>query len=246
MILNRTNNHTSNPLKQIWIRIKNVLHPETNIYFISGMCYNCCVFDKLKLPKGFKKVYIEWHIPNVNESLSEYAHQMAKDIDTSKPFILIGYSFGAVIIQEMSKFMTPLKSVIISSFKSEEEIPTLFRAAKIANIVERVPMRLYSSTEFITNAFNRLVYHMPTSEVSEVMTYTDPRYIKWAIKRITEWKPANKCQHLYHIHGTMDQIFPYEHIKNAFPVENGDHLMILKKADIVSSILSGIILIKEE
>ncbi|MFV0419443.1 MAG: alpha/beta hydrolase [Dysgonomonas sp.] len=246
MTYNKTNQCTLNPFKQLWIRLKKKWRPETNVYFISGMCYSCCVFDKLKLPKGFKKVYIEWHIPHPGESLTEYTREMAKCIEKSKPFVLVGYSFGAVIIQEMNKFLTPQKSIIISSFKSEEEIPALFRAVRMTNLVERVPMRIYSSTEFITNAFNRFVYQMSTAELSEVMTYVDPIYIKWAMKQITEWKPENKFQYLYHIHGTMDQIFPYEQIRNAFPVENGDHLMVLKKADVVSSILSGILLMKEE
>lgn len=246
MIRNKNNKQVSSPFMQLWKQLKKKWKPETNVYFISGMCYNCCVFDKLKLPKGFKKVYIEWHIPHPDESLSEYTHEMAKRIDKSKPFVLVGYSFGAVIIQEMNKFLTPLKSIIISSFKSEEEIPTLFRAVRMTNFVERLPMRIYSSTDFITNAFNRVVYQMPTTELSEVMTYVDPVYIKWAMKQITEWKPANKFRHLYHIHGMTDQIFPYEQIKNAFPVEDGDHLMVLKKADVVSSILSGILLMKDE
>lgn len=246
MTRNKTNKNTSSPFKQLWIQLKRKWRPETNVYFISGMCYSCCVFDKLKLPKGFKKVYIEWHIPHPDESLAEYTREMAKSIDRSKPFVLVGYSFGAVIIQEMNKFLTPLKSVIISSFKSEAEIPPLFRAVRMTNLVERVPRRIYSSTEFITNAFNRLVYHMPTAELAEVMTYVDPIYVKWAVKQITEWRPANKFLHLYHIHGTMDQIFPYEQIKKAFPVEDGDHLMVLKKADIVSSILSGVLLMKDK
>jgi len=242
----KPNKHSSNPFRQLWSTIKKKWKNDTNVYFISGMCYNCSVFDKLMLPRGFKKVYINWHIPRSEESLNEYAHTMAKSIDVSHPFVLVGYSFGAVIIQEMNSFLSPLKSVIISSFKSEAEIPTLFRAVKIANLIEKVPMSVYSSTEFITNAFNRFVYHMPAAELSEVMTYTDPVYIRWAIKQITDWVPANKYKHLYHIHGTQDQIFPYELIKNAFPVEDGDHLMVLKKADIVSSILSGILLMKED
>ena len=98
-----------------WFRKKEV--KEMNVYFISGMCYNCKVFDKLRLPKGYKKVYIEWSIPRSDESLSEYARIMAKVIDTSSPFILIGYSFGAVVMQEMTLFLKPAKCVIISSFK---------------------------------------------------------------------------------------------------------------------------------
>ncbi|WP_029902245.1 alpha/beta hydrolase [Prevotella sp. 10(H)] len=236
-----------NPLKNLWKSIRSIWKKDTatDVYFISGMCYNCSVFDKLKLPKGFNKKCIEWHIPRPDESLEEYAREMAKAIDTSRPFVIVGYSFGAVIMQEMNKFLSPVKSVIISSFKSRTEIPALFRAVRMTNLVERVPNRLYSSTDFVTSAFNRLVYNMPTSELASVMTYVDPVYVKWATKQITEWIPAENCKHLYHIHGTLDQIFPYENIRNAFPVEDGDHLMVLKKADVVSSILSGILLIKE-
>lgn len=231
--------------KQLLRGIFKISKKDTNVYFISGMCYNCYVFDKLTLPKGFKKVYIEWHIPRYDESLEEYARTMAKNIDISSPFVLVGYSFGAVIIQEMNKFLHPVKSVIISSFKDKREIPMLFRAVRRANLVERVPQNIYSATEFITNAFNQLVYHMPTSELSRYMTFIDPVYIKWAAWQITSWIPSGEHKHFYHIHGTEDQIFPYDLIQNAFPVEDGDHLMVLKKADVVSSILSGILLIKE-
>ena len=92
----------------LWRRLSSLVNwlwkkeaEDITVYFISGMCYNCKVFDKLRLPKGYKKAYIEWFIPSPDESLSEYAHKMAKTIDTSRPFILIGYSFGAVIMQEM-------------------------------------------------------------------------------------------------------------------------------------------------
>lgn len=232
-------------MKNIWAKIKQIWNPDIKVYFISGMCYNCSVFDNLKLPKGFKKVYIEWYVPREDETLNEYAHEMAEKIDTSRPFVLVGYSFGAVVIQEMNRFLSPMKTIIISSFKSEREIPTFFKAIRMTNLTEKVPKRLYSSTDFITNAFNRFVYNVPTSELSDIMTYTDPVYVKWAIKQITEWIPENKNKHLYHIHGTLDQVFPYELIRDAFPVENGDHLMVMKKANIVSSILSGILLIKE-
>ena len=56
----------------------------------------------------------------------------------------------------------------------------------------------------------------------------------------------NKSEHLYHIHGTADQIFPYDRLENVFPVEGGDHLMVVKKADTVSSILDIILLKKED
>lgn len=230
-----------NKIKKLWKKeIK-----ETNVYFISGMCYNCSVFDELKLPEGFIKKYIEWHVPHFCESLTEYVQTVAKEIDASRPFILVGYSFGGVIAQELSFLLSPLKIILISTFKSEEEIPILFRAAKRTNAAERIPKRVYASTELITDAFNRFVYNMPTSELTSVMTFVDPDYIKWSIEQITNWIPRNKSKHLYHIHGTEDQVFPYELIKNAFPIEGGDHLMVLKKANVINPILNGLLLIKE-
>lgn len=227
-----------------WFRKKEI--KDIKVYFISGMCYNCKVFDKLRLPKGYRKVYIEWYTPRPDELLSEYARTMAKAIDTSCPFILIGYSFGAVIMQEMSLFLKPEKCIIISSFKSKKEIPLLFQAVRKVNLMEYMPKRFFSSTDFITNAFNHLVYNASNSDLAEYMTVTDPVYIKWAVEQITDWIPDNKNEHLYHIHGTADQIFPYDRIENVFPVEGGDHLMVVKKADVVSSILDIILLKKEE
>jgi len=219
---------------------------QANVYFISGMCYNCTVFDNLKLPGGYEKKYLEWYTPHPDEALPAYAVRMAAEIDRSKPFVLVGYSFGAVVMQEMNKFLKPEKSIIISSFKSADEVPALFKAVKKTRIAEKMSMKFYSSTEFITEAFNRLIYHSSNEELARFMTVTDPVYIKWAVVQITDWIPRNTSRgRLYHIHGTDDQIFPFDHLKEVFPVEGGDHLMVFKKADVVSPIIDAILLMRD-
>lgn len=228
--------------------IKVVLGPkkhDTTVYFISGMCYNCTVFDKLKLPEGFRKHYLEWYVPRPDETLEEYARKMAEEIDTSRPFILVGYSFGAVIMQEMSRFLKPEKSIIISSFKRAEEVPSLFRAVRRTRLARKMPLKAFSSTDFITGAFNRFVYNASNRAVARYMTQIDPVYIKWAVEQITDWVPDNRCEHLYHIHGTRDQIFPFELLRNVFAVEGGDHLMLVKRPKRVSAILNAILLMRE-
>lgn len=137
----------------------------------------------------------------------------------------------------MNRFLAPQANIIISSFKSKDEIPPLFRLARITHIIEKTPLKIFSSTEFITNTFNKFVYDKPTSELEEFMTYVDPIYIKWSLEQITKWVPDIICTDLYHIHGTDDQIFPNDLIKHAYRVVNGDHLMILKKTEVVNQIL---------
>ena len=212
------------------------------VYFISGMCVNCKVFDKIELPAGHEKQYIEWHLPEDDETMEEYTQSMANIIDTTQSFILVGYSLGGIIIQEMNKFLKPKKNILISSMKSIDEIPPLFRIAKKAHITEHLPKQLYTTNKNISSLFTRLVYNMPIDDIEQCVTYTSPEYMKWATYQITHWEPTIKLDNLYHIHGTKDQIFPYKQIQNAFFIEDGDHLMVMKKAEEVNQILNEIIL----
>ena len=212
------------------------------VYFLSGMCVNCKVFDKITLPAGYEKQYIEWHIPKDDETLEEYTRAMANNIDTNQPFILVGYSLGGIIMQEMNKFLNPEKNILISSMKSIDEIPPLFRIARKTRITKHLPKQLYITNKSISNLFTRLVYNMPIDDIEKCVTYTSPEYMKWASYQITHWEPTIKIDNLYHIHGTKDQVFPYKQIQNAFFIEDGDHLMVMKKAEEITKILNEIIL----
>lgn len=214
------------------------------VYFISGMCNSCEVFNGLILPKGFEKTYIEWLMPEENESLNSYTHRMAMHINTSQPFILVGYSFGAIIMHEMNRFLTPEKNIVISSMKSAEEIPNLFKLANRIHFVRLIPKSVFGATKFITTVFSQTLFNMPAERVSELMTYTNPIYIRWAVDQITKWKPQNEHFNTYHIHGTKDQIFPYKQIKNPYTIEDGDHLMVMTHADRISQYLQEILLKK--
>lgn len=224
-----------------WQSIKLFLGYTTDVYFISGMCYNCSVFDDIKLPKGYRKIYIEWEIPTEDESMDSYAHRMASKINTKKDFILIGYSLGGVLAQEIAYFLKPLKVILISTMKDEQEVPTLFHVAQKVNFANNIPLRMYRQSDFIINLFNRYVYNLPTKALEDYLTVIDPTYIKWTLHQITHWLPKKKIEHLYHIHGTKDQVFPFEQIVDPISVKGGDHLMVVKRADEISRILKSII-----
>jgi hypothetical protein len=90
------------------------------VYFISGMCVNCKVFDSIILPDGYEKHYIEWNIPEGSETIEEYAFKLAERIDQSQPFIIIGYSLGGIVMQEMNKFLRPEKNILIYQKQDRE------------------------------------------------------------------------------------------------------------------------------
>jgi hypothetical protein len=212
-----------------------------NAYFIPGMCLNCKVFDNIQLPNGYEKKYIEWHVPENNEDLNTYARSMAKSIDTASPFILIGYSLGAIIMQEMNRFLKPEKNIILSSIKHKDERPPFIRIAGKTKIPKYIPEFLLTSNDTINYLFAHFIYDMTREEVEQCVTCTSPKYIKWAADQITKWTPTVHCENLYHIHGTNDQTFPFKLIKEAIAIEKGDHLMPLKKAEEVSKTIAEII-----
>lgn len=222
--------------------VKNALSRSTDVYFISGMCYNCSVFDNIDLPKGYIKQYIEWKLPFEGESLDAYALRMSRSIKTKRKFILIGYSLGGIVAQEIAYRLNPQKIILISTIKDEKEVPTLFHMARKVNFANNIPMRMYKQTDFMIKLFNRYVYNLPTSALANYMTVTDPIYIKWALHQITHWEPKKCLVPLFHIHGTKDQIFPYEQIIDPITIKGGDHLMVIKRYQEINAILKLILL----
>ncbi|NDW19876.1 hypothetical protein D0T53_13305 [Dysgonomonas sp. 216] len=142
-----------------------------NIYFIPGLAANCKVFDRITLPEGYKRQYIEWLIPSEDESIEAYSRRMAKEINTQEAFILAGYSLGGIIIQEMNKFLKPQKSILISSIKGENEIPPLFRLGHRINFAQYFPVDSVIKNDKIVDFFARTIYGTKPEEASEYILY---------------------------------------------------------------------------
>ena len=71
---------------------------------------------------------------------------MTDEIKHSNP-VLVGVSFGGVIVQEMSKFMEAQKIIIISSVKSKEELPKRFKIAAKSKIYKLFPTKIVTNFE---------------------------------------------------------------------------------------------------
>lgn len=215
---------------------------ETNVYFISGITANCQVFEHLELPKGFNKVYIEWIIPDIEDTLQDYARKMAESIDRTQPYVLLGYSFGGIIIQEMNYFLKPEKNIIVASVKSEDEFPPLLRFGRRIKFAKRFPLWSLSDSKTIKDFLARYIYQARDIDMFKYVSYTDPTYMKWSIHHILNWTPQFVCPNLYHIHGTRDITFPQKYIKEAIFINRGDHLMVMKRPQQVNEILAEILI----
>ena len=73
---------------------------ETIFYLFSGLGADKSVFDNLSFLKTQKHKFIEWEKPKTND-LEKYALQLSKQIDKSKKVILIGVSFGGMLVSAL-------------------------------------------------------------------------------------------------------------------------------------------------
>ena len=209
-----------------------------NLYFISGLGADKRIFQNLVLPEVFKICYIEWVTVSENESMESYCRRLSSQINTQEPFSLVGLSFGGVISIELSKFLSPVQTVLISSFCFKKEVPWFYILLGNSGIYKILPPRILLKPNNI--AFRLFGAYKPgiRNLLKNILEDTDPAFFEWAFRQLfawdNHWKPAN----LLRIHGTADKILPYKEIMHAIPVDGGEHLMVYSKSAIVSRILA--------
>lgn len=196
-----------------------------------GMAANCDIFENIKLDNSkYNLHFIEWLEPEKDESLQKYSERIAQQITLENP-ILIGVSFGGIIVQEIAKIIAVEKVIIISSVKDPSEFPIRIHWAKkwklyrffptsYINLIENVTKKIVSSKKI----------HQRIDMYQKYLSVRSVNYLDWAFKSVISWENINPVENVYHLHGTKDHIFPYKRIKNAEFLENGTHVMVLVNA----------------
>jgi len=201
-----------------------------HVYFMPGMAASSSIFERIQLPEDqFETHLLEWFIPEKNQSLTSYAEKMAQNIQHEN-CILIGVSFGGILVQEMKSFVNPKKVVIISSVKSNVEFPKRFKIAKTTKAYKLMPTKLFENIELLTKfSFGSSIVKQRLALYEKFLAVRDKRYLDWAIEQIINWERTEIDNEIIHIHGDADEVFPPKYIKEFIPVKNGTHIMILSK-----------------
>src|SRR6187402_2398137 len=120
------------------------------VYFMPGLAASVAIFERIKLPETeFEMFFLEWEIPLEKESLQDYAKRMAEKVKHVNP-VLVGVSFGGILVQEMANFILVRKVIIISSVKSNLEFPKRMVLAKSTKAYKLIPISLVQSIESLT------------------------------------------------------------------------------------------------
>ena len=204
---------------------KDIIH----VYLMPGMAASPKIFEHIKLPDTqFEIHYLEWFLPLKNETISRYALRMTSKIKHDA-IVLLGVSFGGVLVQEMCKHITVKKLIIVSSVKKTSELPKKMLFVKTTMAYKLLPTQLVGNIElfakyvFGSNITKRLELY------KKYLSVNDSCYLSWAIKQMVCWQQENYSPEIIHIHGVNDTVFPIKNISNCIAIEGGTHIMIINK-----------------
>lgn len=206
-----------------------------HVYFMPGLAANPAIFEYIKLPKNqFEVHFLEWFMPEDNETLESYAKRMMAYIK-HKNIVLVGVSFGGILVQEISKYIVLKKLIIISSVKHKNELPTRMKLAAATKAYKLLPTQLVEHIELLTTIDLLAKYNFTSAINKRVKLYkkylsvSDKKYLDWGIEKVLCWQNETVIPGIIHIHGDKDAVFPHTNINDCILVKGGTHAMVIYK-----------------
>lgn len=199
------------------------------VYFMPGLAASTLIFEKINLPKDvFEVVFLEWEIPLVKESLVEYALRMTQKIKHPNP-VLIGVSFGGILVQEMANLIEVHKLIIISSAKTNLEFPKRMKVAKATKAYKLIPMNLILNLENLARFSFGEKINQRLHLYEKFLSVRDIGYLEWAVEQVILWDRTKVDPRVIHIHGDADDVFPIKNIEDCIRIKGATHILILTK-----------------
>jgi pimeloyl-ACP methyl ester carboxylesterase len=211
-----------------------------NVYLISGLGADSRAFRYLNFDARFTIHHLHWIEPSANETLKDYSKRLSEKIDTSKPFILLGLSFGGMVATEISRLLHPYQTIIISSIAGYNELPFLYKLAGTLKLHKLIP----SGAGNKGNIFMYWLFGIKTPNdktlLSRILTDSNTTFTKWAMGAVLGWQIRTTPGNIIRIHGDHDRVLPITSFQPQYLIQRGGHLMVVTHAAELSRLLNKI------
>jgi pimeloyl-ACP methyl ester carboxylesterase len=225
----------------VMLALSGVSFAQTNVYLIPGQGADQRLFNNFQLDSSFFVHHIQYFTPKKGTDMVTFAKQLATQIDTTKPFILIGTSLGGMLAIEMNEFLNPEKTIIISSAKCRKELPRRYRFMKAVPIYKIVPPRVVRGGAKMLQPIVEPDRRREKQVFKSMLRDKDPLFMKRSVAMIINWERTTTNESIYHIHGANDHTLPVDNIEDATVIANGSHMMTLTEGAELSQIINAII-----
>ena len=204
---------------------KDLIH----VYLMPGMAANPLIFEHIRLPEDqFKIHWLEWIIPEKDESLTNYARRMCDQIEHDN-IVLLGVSFGGILVQEMSKFLKIRKLFVVSSVINKYQIPRRMKFIRATKAYKIMPTHLLSKIDLLGKYAYGNFIKKRIDLYKKYLSVNDKGYLDWAIKQVVSWNQEEPPKGVIQIHGDKDGVFTHSCNENCIVVKGATHIMILNK-----------------
>jgi pimeloyl-ACP methyl ester carboxylesterase len=205
------------------------------VYFISGLGADERAFSQLDL-SFCQPVYLSWIVPEIEETIADYAERIAKGITDEYP-IIVGLSFGGMVAIEIAKLRPVKKLILISSAKTWHEFPRWLIALRYVQLHKLVKANLLKHLNSFAYRLMGVDDRADKILFKRMFVESDDRIVDWSVNTIIHWTNEKYADNLTHIHGTEDILLPFSRVKADIAVEGGEHLMPLIQPELVSDLL---------
>lgn len=169
--------------------------------------------------------------------MSGYATLIAQQIDTTKPFVLIGVSIGGMLSTELTEQLHPKKTIIISSAKCRKELPRHYRFQKHVPINKLFGPRFIKAMSSVAQAVVEPDRNKYKATFKAMLSDKNPLYLKRAVNMIIHWERETHPPGIIHIHGSNDHTLPLRNITPSIIVQKGSHMMTLTRAEEINALI---------
>ncbi|MCC6723515.1 MAG: alpha/beta hydrolase [Saprospiraceae bacterium] len=214
-----------------------------NLYLVPGMANDHRLFGEYQFDTTLvRPIPIKWVDWKNVKGFGEYAKLLSAQIDTTAPFVLLGFSMGGILSMEMSRFLKPKAIILVSSVKSSKNLPFRVKFARY------LPLYRLMSEGMVRKASKRKWFFKTIKSEQHVKLYqsmvadTGAKFFKWQLCATAHWKfdLAPKAPPIYHIHGDKDQVIPLK--KSVHPdyvVKDGPHEIIINDMKLLTGLVEG-------
>lgn len=209
-------------------------------YFVPGLGYDRRIFRRLDLETVWVE-YIEWIEPTKDESIRSYAKRLFQAVpDEDEDVVLIGYSLGGLMVQEIAAERSFSKIILLSSICAAQEMHLPFQLIKSLQLY-----RFFTAKGGIRTIryWGHLQGYSSVAErdlFKQMMRDRSDTYLQWAFKTMVHWTAPTlpATTRVVRIHGTADQIFLFRNIASpAIVIPEGTHLMVYRRSAEVAQAL---------
>jgi len=205
------------------------------IYCISGLGADQRVFQKLQIP-GAELVPVAWPALDRQDDMPGYAQKILAQIPEQDP-TLIGVSFGGMLSVEIVKQLPMARAIIVSSAKTQDELPPLSGFIQFLFRANLVPVGLFKNFHSLIAARFGPGTRESKKLLMSIVNDTDTDFMKRAFQAMLGWENDEVPPGVVHIHGTADRLIPPDRIKPDQWIEGGTHFMIYDRAAEISRII---------